>query len=189
MSKKEHNQTQEENNPEEILSEETMENSVEENPADSKLEDLMTQLAEKTQQCEDYKNMLQRTGAEFDNYKKRTAREKEALYSEGIGDAVTAFLPVVDNMERALEACSKEGDSQALREGVEMIFKQLKDTIRNLDVEEIKSMGEPFDPNVHNAVMHIEDEAYGENEIVEEFQKGYKLKDKVLRHSMVKVAN
>ena len=181
--------SEKENNVEEIVSEETVVDSAGESQTDSELETLKTQLAEKTQQCEDYKNLLQRTGAEFDNYKKRTAREKEALYSEGVGDAVTAFLPVVDNMERALEACSKDGDSQSLREGVDMIFKQFKETIKNLGVEEIKSKGEAFDPNLHNAVMHVQDEAYGENQIVEEFQKGYKLKDKVLRHSMVKVAN
>lgn len=155
----------------------------------SELESVKAQLDEKSRKCEEYMGMLQRAAAEFDNYKKRTAREKEALYSEAVGDAVASFLPVVDNMERALDACSTEADSQSLREGVEMIFKQLKEVMKNLGVEEIKSKGEAFDPNLHNAVMHIEDEAYGENEIVEEFQKGYKIKDKVLRHSMVKVAN
>lgn len=153
------------------------------------LDSLKNQLDEKNKQCAEYIDKLQRTAAEFDNYKKRTAKEKEALYSEAQGDAISEFLPVVDNMERALEACGKEGDVQSLREGVEMIYKQLKEIMKNLGVEEIKSRGEKFNPNLHNAVMHIDDDSYGESEIIDEFQKGYKMKDKVLRYSMVKVAN
>jgi molecular chaperone GrpE len=133
--------------------------------------------------------MLQRTAAEFDNYKKLTAREKEALYSEALCDAVGAFLPVVDNLDRALDACSKEGSVQTLRDGVELVSRQLKDIMKKLGVEEIKSTGEEFDPQLHNAVMHIEDDAYGHNVVIEEFQKGYRIKDRIIRHSMVKVAN
>lgn len=152
------------------------------------LECLKAQIDEKSKQCEEYLNSLQRVAAEFDNYKKRTAREKEALYSDAFCNAVSAFIPVVDNVERALQAFGKE-ENQNLREGVEMVFRQFKEVMKNLGVEEIKSVGEKFDPQLHNAVMHVEDDSCGESEVIEEFQKGYKLKDKIIRHSMVKVAN
>lgn len=158
------------------------------NNENQELESLKSQLEAKTKQCEEYLNALQRTAAEFDNYKKRTAREKEGLYSEAAGDVVGAFLPVVDNLERAVQASGKE-DGQSLKDGVELVMRQIKSVMQKLGVEEIKSVGEPFDPQLHNAVMHIDDEAYGENVVVEEFQKGYILKDKVIRHSMTKVAN
>ncbi|MCX7923211.1 MAG: nucleotide exchange factor GrpE [Clostridia bacterium] len=151
---------------------------------------IKSQLAEKTKQCEEYLSMLQRTAAEFDNYKKRTAKEKEALHAEVTGDVLAAFLPIIDNLERAIQASSANGGGgQSLKEGIELVFRQIKDTMKNFGVEEIKGVGEIFDPQVHNAVMHIDDESYGENVVVEEFQKGYTLKGKVIRHSMVKVAN
>lgn len=169
------------------------ENSEAENTMGHKnkeLEELKKQFEEKSAQCDNYLGMLQRTAAEFDNYKKRTAKEKESLYQEAVSDAVAAFLPVVDNLERALTVSASNGEGQSIREGVELVFKQIKDVLKNLGVEEIKgTSGEKFDPNLHHAVMHIEDDAYGDNEIVEEFQKGYIIKDKVIRHSMVKVAN
>lgn len=152
------------------------------------IEELKAQLEEKTQKSEEYLNALQRAAAEFDNYKKRTVKEKEALYTDAFSDAVSAFLPVVDNMERAASAINKE-ENPSLHEGIELVFRQFRDVLKNLGVEEIKSVGEKFDPQLHNAVMHVEDEGYGENEIIEEFQKGYMLKDKIIRHSMVKVAN
>ncbi len=138
-----------------------------------------------------YFEALQRTAAEFDNYRKRTAREKEAIYIDALSDTFKAFLPVIDSVERAVLACSAEteADARSLREGIELIYRQIKDVMKNLGVEEIKGVGEQFDPELHNAVMHIEDEAYGQNVIVEEFQKGYRHKDRVIRHSMVKVAN
>jgi len=157
--------------------------------ASDELETIKTQFDEKTKQCEEYYNMLQRTVAEFDNYKKRTSREKETLYSEAVSDAVAAFLPVIDNLERAVQVSQKDEDAQSLKDGIELVLKQVKDVLGKLGVEEIKSIGESFDPQLHNAVMHIEDEAYGQNSIIEEFQKGYVLKEKVIRHSMVKVAN
>jgi molecular chaperone GrpE len=124
--------------------------------------------------------------AEFDNYKKRSARERENIYTDVRVDTVTKFLPVFDNLERALKT---ETADEAYKKGVEMTFNQLMDVFRKLGVEEIESVGKTFDPAVHNAVMHVEDDAHGENEIVEEFQKGFKIGDKVIRHSMVKVAN
>lgn len=150
---------------------------------DSKVKELSTK-------CDEYLNLAQRTAAEFDNFKKRTVKEKEALYTDAYADAVEAFLPVVDNMERAISAINGEAnDVSTLKEGVDMVYKQLKEVFAKLGVEEIEAEGKTFDPQLHNAVMHVEDEAVGENQIVEVFQKGYLIKNKVLRHSMVKVAN
>lgn len=181
-----------ENNTEECNSAEKEKSTAENEGAkviNDELKSLKGQLEAKSRKCDEYMDLLQRKAAEFDNYKKRTIKEKESLYSDAVADAVSSFLPVADNMERALLACSKEGDISSLREGVEMTFKQLNEVFKNFGVEEIKSVGKKFDPNVHNAVMHIEDDTYGDNEVIEEFQKGYKVKDKVIRYSMVKVAN
>ncbi len=157
---------------------------------DKDIKEVMAKLEIKEKQCGEYLGMLQRTAAEFDNYKKRTAKEKEALYSDAVSDVVSALLPVVDSFERALSAsCNGEEGSSPLKDGIELVYKQLKDVMKNLGIEEIKCVGEGFDPQLHNAVMHIEDSSYDENVIVEEFQKGYILKDRVIRHSMVKVAN
>lgn len=141
----------------------------------------------KSRQCEEYFGMLQRAMADFENYKKRTAKEKLDTYSDAVCDVVGSFLPVIDNLERALQAASDESGS--LKSGIEMVLKQVKETMKNLGVEEIKGAGEKFDPNLHNAVMHIDDESLEEGVVVDEFQKGYIFKEKVIRHSMVKVAN
>lgn len=156
---------------------------------ESTIESLKASLEDKTNQCDEYKNMLQRIAAEFDNYKKRTAREKEALYSDAISDAVSAFLPVIDNIERAIKACEGENTRESMLEGIELIYRQVKETLKKLGVEQIDCVGKEFDPNFHEAVMHIEDDSYEQNVVVEEFQKGYICKDKVIRHSVVKVAN
>ncbi|MCD7903818.1 MAG: nucleotide exchange factor GrpE [Oscillospiraceae bacterium] len=124
--------------------------------------------------------------AEFDNYKKRSVRERENIYADVRVDTVTRFLPVYDNLQRALSA---ETADEVYKKGVEMTFNQLLDVFRKLGVEEIESVGQPFDPTLHNAVMHVQDEESGENMVVEEFQKGFKLGEKVIRFSMVKVAN
>ncbi len=124
--------------------------------------------------------------AEFDNYKKRSAKERENIYTDVRVDTVTKFLPVFDNLERAMKT---ETADEAFKRGVEMTFNQLTDVFRKLGVEEIESVGKPFDPAFHNAVMHVEDESLGESVIVEEFQKGFRIGDKVIRFSMVKVAN
>lgn len=158
--------------------------------SNKELEALKVQLEEKSKKCSEYFDMLQRSAAEFENYKRRTAREKEGIYSEAISDTVANFLPVVDNLERAIQASSGSAvEDQCLREGIDLVYRQLKDVMKKLGVEEIKSVGEAFNPELHNAVMHVEDETVGDNVIVEEFQKGYTIKDKVIRHSMVKVAN
>ncbi|NMM61954.1 nucleotide exchange factor GrpE [Clostridium sp. P21] len=131
------------------------------------------------------KDRLARTVAEYDNFRKRTAKEKEGIYTNACEDILKQMLPVLDNLERAITV---EGNVEDLKKGIEMTIKQFNDALGKLEVEEINTEGE-FDPNVHNAVMHIDDEQYGKNEVVEVFQKGYKRGDKVLRHSMVKVAN
>lgn len=154
----------------------------------AELQELKAKLEEKCRQCEDFMGLAQRTAAEFDNYKKRTQKEKEALGLDVSIDIVNTFLPVVDNLERALKAA--EGlEGNPLKEGVEMVMRQLKDCMEKLGVEAISAVNNPFDPELHNAVMHVTDESLGENIVIEEFQKGYAMKGKVVRHSMVKVAN
>lgn len=153
-------------------------------------EEVKAMLEQKSKQCEEYFSMLQRTAAEFDNYKKRTVKEKDALYNDAVSETVLSMLPVVDNFERAMKAAENDStNDSSFKEGMELVYRQFKDALKNLGVEEIKSVGETFDPQLHNAVMHIEDDSYDANTVVEEFQKGYVLKDKVIRHSMVKVAN
>jgi len=153
------------------------------------LEDLKVQLEEKNKKCDEYIDKLQRAAAEFDNYKKRTVKEKEALYSDAVSDVIEVILPVVDNFERAVQACSKENDHQTLKDGVELVYRQMKEALKKIGVEEIDCNNAGFDPQLHNAVMHVDDEAFGQNCVIEEFQKGYVYKEKVIRHSMVKVAN
>ena len=124
--------------------------------------------------------------AEYDNYRKRSARERESIYSDVRADTVTKFLPVYDNLVRALEQSTAD---EAYRKGVEMIMTQFKDILGRLGVTEIESVGQTFDPALHNAVMHDVDEEQGENIIVQELQKGFRMGDKVIRFAMVKVVN
>lgn len=123
--------------------------------------------------------------AEYDNYRKRVQKEKEGIYGDAYVDAVKEILPILDNMERAVAFA----DSGNLAEGVTMTLNMFKDIFTKMGVEEIPSENVEFDPNIHNAVMHIEDEAFGENMVVETFSKGYKKGDKIIRYAMVKVAN
>ena len=127
-----------------------------------------------------------RLAAEYDNYRKRTAKEKESIWTQVKADTAAAFLPVYDNLERAIK---QETADEAYKKGVEMTMTQLKEVFTKLGIEEIPALGETFDPNVHNAVMHIDDENFGENTIAEVFQAGFRCGDKVLRFSVVKVAN
>ena len=138
------------------------------------------------QQIEDLTDRLKRSMAEFDNYRKRTEKEKSSMYIIGAKDIVEKMLPIVDNFERGL-AQAPEDDPFA--EGMKMIYKQMMTAFDEMGVKPIEAVGKDFDPNLHNAVMHVEDESVGENIVVEEFQKGYTYKDFVVRHSMVKVAN
>lgn len=127
-----------------------------------------------------------RVCAEYDNFRRRSQKEREALYGDVRADVVNKFLPVYDNLERALKQPTED---EAYRKGVEMIMTQFVTTLEKLGIEAIECLGQTFDPNLHNAVMHVDDEEKGENEIVEVFQKGFKLGDKVIRFAMVKVAN
>ena len=138
------------------------------------------------QQIEDLTDRLKRSMAEFDNYRKRTEKEKSSMYIIGAKDIVEKMLPIVDNFERGL-AQAPENDPFA--EGMKMIYKQMMTAFDEMGVKPIETVGKEFDPNLHNAVMHVEDEEFGENIIAEEFQKGYTYRDSVVRHSMVKVAN
>ena len=127
--------------------------------------------------------------AEYDNFKKRTQREKETIMSDSIGDTALKLLPVIDNFERALLSFDDESKKGDLYKGLEMIYKETIDTFAKLGVTKIEAIGKEFDPLLHNAVMHIEDDSLGENIVCEEFQKGYMYKDKVIRYAMVKVCN
>lgn len=141
----------------------------------------------KDEKIEELTDKVKRQMAEFDNYRKRTEKEKASMYIVGAKDIVEKILPVVDNFERGLAMA--EGSEDPFVEGMEKIYKQLMATLDEMGVKPIEAVGQEFNPNFHNAVMHVEDEEAGENVIVEEFQKGYLYKDFVVRHSMVKVAN
>ena len=138
---------------------------------------------------EELTDRLQRTMAEFDNYRKRTEKEKSAMFEIGAKDIIEKILPVVDNFERGLAAVPEEEKESAFADGMEKIYRQLMKTLEDAGVKAIEAVGQPFDPNFHNAVMHIEDENLGENIVAQELQKGYTYKDTVVRHSMVQVAN
>ena len=142
------------------------------------------------QQAADNLDKYQRCLAEFDNFRKRTVKEKASMYDDGVKNTVEKLLTVVDNLERAvLVQEGKVEENDAFFKGVKMTLTQFQEVLKGIGVEEIKAVGEKFDPNLHAAVAHEEDENYGENEIVVEMLKGYKYKDKVIRHSMVKVVN
>ena len=127
-----------------------------------------------------------RLAAEYDNYRKRTAKEKESIWTDAKAETAAAFLPVYDNLERALK---QETADEAYKKGVEMTMNQLKEVLSKLGITEIPALGESFDPQKHNAVMHVEDEALGENTVAEVFQAGFQCGEKVIRFAMVKVAN
>lgn len=132
---------------------------------------------------------VQRTMAEFDNFRKRTEKEKAAMYEVGARSVIEKMLPVVDSFERGLAGISPELKEEPFAAGMDMVYRQLLKAFEELGVSAIEAVGEEFDPNRHNAVMHIEDESLGENIVAEEFQKGYMYRDTVIRYSMVKVAN
>ena len=150
------------------------------------IEALKKDLSDKEKSLEEQKQQYLRLYAEFDNFKKRSIKEKQQTYTDAKADALSAFLPVIDNIERAV---SSDGDAEDIKKGVELIMKQVSEVMAANDISEIEAMGKTFDPNIHNAVMHIDDESFGEQEICDVFQKGYKIGEKVVRHSVVKVAN
>lgn len=138
-------------------------------------------------QLESVKDQFVRLTAEYDNYRKRTAKEKENIYQDAQIDTIKAFLPVYDNLERA--ASAEGGEDSPHKKGLEMIFHQCQEILVKLGVTEIQALGETFDPEKHNAVMHIDDENFGENVVSQVFQAGFMLGDRVLRHAIVQVAN
>ena len=147
---------------------------------------LLEELEKLRKQMDEKEEQYLRLAAEYDNFRKRSQKEKEGIYQGAKSDAVAAFLPVYDNLERALK---QETADEAYKKGVEMTMTGLKEILTKLGVEEIPALGETFDPNLHNAVMHVEDENAGENTVVDVFQAGFKLGEKVIRFAMVKVAN
>lgn len=148
-------------------------------PLLSELESLKDQVAQQ-------EDKYLRLAAEYDNYRRRTAKEKESIWADAKADAAVAFLPVYDNLERALK---QETADEAYKKGVEMTMTQLKTVLEQLGIKDIPALGQPFDPNLHNAVMHVEDENFGENTVCDVFQAGFQLGEKVIRFAMVKVAN
>ena len=167
-------------NNEEVIEETT------EVETDELVEKLTAELDETKAKADEYFEHLKRNMAEFDNYKKRVSKEKESMYSTITSDIISDLLPIMDNFETALNAESKD---ESFKDGMKMIYNQVCDTLKKLGLEEIIALNKTFDPNLHEAVMHIEDENFAEKEVIEVFRKGYKIGDKVVRHAMVKVAN
>ena len=152
-----------------------------------KVKKFEAELEKKEAEIKELNDKYTRLFAEYDNFRKRTAKEKEGIYADAYIDALTQILPVLDNLERA--AAFENADAESLKKGLELTLKSFSETLEKMGVKEIEALGKEFDPNVHNAVMHVDDESVGESEVVEVFAKGYIRGDKVLRHSMVKVAN
>ena len=178
------NQMNEELNQEELDNEEITSQEAEQQEEEKSQEEILEEkLKEQT-------DKYMRLYAEFDNFQKRTQREKDMCYGDAVIDTVAAILPIGDNLERALQIEASTEEGQKIKEGVEMVMKQFMETLTKLGVKPIEAQGTEFDPNLHNAVMHIEDDTIDDNTVVEELMKGYIYKDsRVVRHSMVKVAN
>lgn len=160
-----------------------------ENNPEMEMEELKNKIEQLEKENKELTDNLKRLAAEYDNYRKRTVREKDDIYKNSTASLLEAFLPVFDNMELAKENADKNAEKEDLQKGIELIYRQFREVLDKLDIDEIECIGENFDPELHNAVMHITDDKYGENEVIEVLKKGYIFKDKVIRHSMVKVAN
>ena len=183
MAEKEQNQQQTQQEMEENPVQQEVETETQQTPLE---QDSSEEYQKLQQENDDLKDKLLRQMAEFDNYKKRTVKEKDELYTYAKVNCVETILGVIDNFERALQTeCSDEN----FKKGVEMIFNQFKDTLTKLGDEEIEAMNQPFDPQLHNAVNQVQDDNFGENTVCQVFQKGYKIGEKVIRHAMVVVAN
>jgi molecular chaperone GrpE len=141
------------------------------------------------EQVDELNDKLIRQMAEFDNFRKRTEKEKDQMFETGAKSVIEKILPVIDNFERGFQSVEKEDEEDSFTQGMRMVYKQLMDELDKMEVKPIEATGKEFDPNLHNAVMHIDDESLGENIVVEELQKGYTYRGSVVRHSMVKVAN
>lgn len=195
INKKEIETNTEENVTEDVVSEPDTEVSENEKGTDEKSskslfkKDKKEKKDKKDIQIEELNDRLVRTMAEFDNFRKRSEKEKAQMFEIGARDIIEKVLPVIDNFERGLNAVSEEEKESAFVKGIEQIYKQLITTLEEAGVKAIEALGKEFDPNLHNAVMHAEDENYGENIVADEFLKGYEYKNTVIRHSMVKVVN
>ena len=179
-----------ENKINEEVAEETEEVKEEKTPKTEKgdkkkIKALEEELEAVKKQAEETNEKYLRMLAEYDNFRKRSAKERETIYGDAYTDALTSVLPVLDNLERA-EGCT---DAEGLSKGLELTLKSFRETLEKMGVKEIEARGKTFDPNLHNAVFHVDDESYGESEIIEVLMKGYIKGDKVIRYSMVKVAN
>ena len=174
----------------EAVAEETeeTEEAAEEGKSCKKLFGKKNKKDKKDEKIEELTDRLTRQMAEFDNFRKRTEREKSQMYEIGAKDIIEKILPVVDNFERGLKA-AEENKEDPFVQGMEMVYKQLMTTLESVGVKPIEAVGQEFNPDFHNAVMHVEDEELGENIVTEEFQKGYMYRETVVRYSMVKVAN
>ena len=170
----------------EEINKDILEESDERDVSDMSREELEQEVENLKKDTDKYYKHLQRTAAEFDNYKKRVQKEKDAIYQLAVGDTVAKYINVLDNIDRALAV---ESTDEKLKEGIALVKKQMLDIMTSLGCVEIPTIGETFNPEIHDAVMHIESEEYGEQAIVEELRKGYKCGDRVIRHAMVKVAN
>ena len=147
---------------------------------------LLEELETLKKNLSDQEDKYLRLAAEYDNYRRRSQKEKESAWADSKAETAAAFLPVYDNLERALK---QETADEAYKKGVEMTMNQLREVLSKLGITEIDALGKPFDPNLHNAIMHVEDESFGENTVAEVFQAGFMLGEKVIRFAMVKVAN
>jgi molecular chaperone GrpE len=180
---------EQEKEQEKVQQEAFQEESQEETQTGEDADAQQSQKDKKDLKIEELNDRYIRTMAEFDNYRKRTDKEKSAMYEIGAKDVVEKILPVVDNFERGFAALTEEEKTTPFADGMDRVYKQLMKAFEELGVKEIEAVGKEFDPALHNAVMHVEDESFGENVVCEEFQKGYTYRESVVRHSMVKVAN
>lgn len=159
---------------------------VETSEASSTEEGAKSELELAQEKAEQLNDRLLRTLAEYDNYRKRTQKEKDSIYPQAQADTVLKFLPIIDNFDRAMQCECADAE---FKKGIDMIFSTFMQTMKDLNVEEYGEVGEPFNPDMHNAVMHVEDEAYGENVVSQVLQKGYKIGERIVRFAMVQVAN
>ena len=169
--------------------EESEEASLEEDKAEGKKLFGRKKKDKKDEKIEELTDKLTRQMAEFDNFRKRTEKEKSQMYEVGAKDIIEKILPVVDSFERGLDAVKEEEKDHPFMQGMDKVYKQMMTALNEMGVKPIEAVGQEFNPDFHNAVMHVEDEELGENIVAEEFQKGYMYRDSVVRHSMVKVAN
>ena len=183
MDKEKKNENKEK---EEIKEQPEKKNDVKNEREANKEKELNEQISKLKDELEDVKDRHTRLIAEFDNLKKRSAKEREGLYNSIIGDIMSSLLPVIDNLEKATEADSKD---EEYKKGIELVLKQFKDVLNANGVKEIEAVGQPFDPELHEAVSMIKDENLGEKIVAQEYRKGYMIGNKVIRHSMVVVAN